>query len=75
MTLVFFDDLLSSKETVLFRADIISADISKSAATRVVRYLRDFYVDDTKFENVKTFNHKPAKFDFEKFKAKYYEFF
>jgi ATP synthase mitochondrial F1 complex assembly factor 1 len=75
MAVVFFDDLLASKDTVLFRADIVAGDISKTSATRVIRYLRDFYVDPSKFENVKTFNHNPRNFDFENFKSKYYEFF
>lgn len=75
LTMVFFDDLLASKDTVLFRADIIARDISKSVATRSVKYFREFYVDDRKFQDVKMFNHEPRNFDFEEFTKRNVEYF
>lgn len=75
LTMVFFDELLESKDTVLFRSDIIAADLSKPVATRAVKYFREFYIDDRKFQDVKMFNHNPRNFDFEDFKKRYTEYF
>ena len=75
MTISFFDELLSTKQIGLLRADVISADISKNVGQRVVKYLREFYTDPRKFQYVKTFNLRPNEFHYQDFKNSFPEFF
>ena len=75
MALSIYDELVSSKEVALLRADIIAADITKPVGNRIVKYLREFYADPGKFEWVKAFNCRPREFDYSSLVRQYPEYF
>ena len=75
LTMVFFDELLASKDLLLFRADVIAGDISKPVASKVIKYLTDFYLDAWKYQDVSKFNHNPQEFDYSDFQKRHAEFF
>jgi len=65
LTFSVFNDYADSKDVALVRCDFLNKGIDNEEGRKVVQSLLDHYRDDTDFERIETFNHRPSEFDFD----------
>ncbi len=67
MVVNIFEEMLMSHRIALLRADILSPLVSRRQGEAAIKYLRECYLHDAKYEWVKKFNHRPREFDYKEF--------
>jgi len=69
-TLVYYTELLQSKEVVLCRGDILARggtgeSLTAGEGQRLMNLAHEYYVDPEKYAMVETMNHQPEIFSFD----------
>jgi len=60
----YYPDLVETKGIALVRGEVDLARLSTTDAQYLVNQLQIYYLADNKYQLVKTFNHDPARFDY-----------
>jgi len=64
LTVYNYPDLRAVKEIILMRGEISSKLLNTIEAASLLNVLQIYYLDDSKFKYVETFNHNPSGFNF-----------